>query len=72
MELEGIISGEGYEEATGKVLWKGTAVVVQEQRVVAQWRHSNTYLGQVVQVLQCWHLGTAQYMDHTSLTQCSE
>lgn len=31
VELEGIISGEGYEEATGKVLWEGAAVVVQEQ-----------------------------------------
>ena len=51
VELQGIISGEGYQEATGKVFWEGVAVVVQEQRVVAQRGHGDTYLGQVVEVL---------------------
>ena len=60
VELEGIICGEGYQEAPGKVVWEGIAVVVQKQGVVAQWRHGHAHLGQVVKVLHCGHLDVTE------------
>ena len=66
MELEGIICGEGYEEAPGKVVWERIAVVVQKQGVVAQWRHGNAHLGEVVEVLHCGHLDMTEQSDMDS------
>ena len=58
VELEGIVSGEGDMETTTEVLGEWTAVVVQEQVVVAQWGHGHSNLGQVVEVLDTWNLHT--------------
>ena len=63
MELEGIICGEGHQEAPAKVVWERIAVVVQKQGVVAQRRHGNTHLGQIVEVLHCGHLDVTEGSD---------
>ena len=44
MELQRVVCGEGDVEAPAEVLGEGTAVVVQEEVVVAQRRHGNTDL----------------------------
>ena len=43
-------------ESPAEVLWQGTAVVVQEQVVVAERRHGHAHLCQVEQVLHAGHL----------------
>ena len=63
MELEGIICGERHQEAPAKVVWERIAVVVQKQGVVAQRRHGNTHLGQIVEVLHCGHLDVTEGSD---------
>ena len=60
VELEGIICGEGYQEAPGEVVREGVAVVIQKQGVVAQWRHGHAHLGQVVEVLHCGYLDVTE------------
>lgn len=57
VELQGVIGGEGDHETTRQVLRKGVAVVAEEEAVVAEWRHGNANLGQVVQILQDRSLG---------------
>lgn len=52
VELERIVGGQRYHESSGQILWQRVAVVAQEQAVVAQWRHGNADLGQVIKVLQ--------------------
>ena len=58
MELQGVVGGEGDVEAAVEVFLQGVAVVVQEEGVVAQRGHGDADLGQVVEVLQHWHLDT--------------
>lgn len=52
VELERIISGQRDHETPGQVLWQRVSMVAQEQTVVAQWRHGDANLGQVVKILQ--------------------
>ena len=52
VELERVVGGEADVEAARKVLGQRVTVVVEEQRVVAERRHGQADLGQVVQVLQ--------------------
>ncbi len=52
MELHGIICGQRHTQAFVQELWERIFGVFQEQAVVAQRRHCNWHLGQVVQVLQ--------------------
>lgn len=52
VELERIVSGQRDHESSGQILWQRVAVVAQEQAVVAQRRHGNANLSQVVKVLQ--------------------
>ena len=66
MKLEGIICGEGYQEAPGKVVRERITVVIQKQGVVAQWRHGNAHLGQGVEVLHCGYLDVTEQSDINS------
>lgn len=52
VELQGVVSGKGDYEASGKVLWQWVPVVAEEQAVIAERRHGDTDLCQVVEVLQ--------------------
>ena len=45
MELQRVVRGERDEEASAEVLGQRTAVVVQEEVVVAQRRHGDAHLG---------------------------
>ena len=58
MELEWVIGGEGDVEASTEVLREGAAVVVEEEVVVAERRHGNADLSQVVEVLNAGDLDT--------------
>ncbi len=49
--------GEGNVEADLEELWERVAVVVEEERVVAEWRHGDADLGEVVKVLHHGDLG---------------
>ena len=44
VELEGVVGRDGHVEASGEVVGQGRAVVREEERIVAQWRHGNTHL----------------------------
>lgn len=52
VELERIVSGQRDHETPGQVLWQRVSMVAQEQTVVAQRRHGDADLGQVVEILQ--------------------
>lgn len=52
VELHGIIRGQGHTQTFVEELFEGIFRVLQEKAVVAQRRHGNWHLGQVVQVLQ--------------------
>ena len=56
VELERVIGGERHKKTTGKEFSERISVVVEEERVVAEWRHGNTDLGQVIEVLEYRHL----------------
>lgn len=56
VELQGIISGKRDKQPSREVVWERIAVVVQEQVVVAERRHGDPHLCQVVEVLQGGHL----------------
>ena len=56
MKLEGVVSGQRDEQASREVVGEGITMVVKEEVVVAEGRHGNPHLGQVVQVLQGRHL----------------
>lgn len=57
VELHGIICGQGHAQAFVQELSERIFGVFQEEAVVAEWRHCNWHLGQVVQVLQHRALG---------------
>lgn len=48
VELHGVVGGQGHTQALVQKLSQGVLGVLQEQAVVAQWRHGNWDLGQVV------------------------
>ena len=52
MELHRVICGQGDAQALMQELSQGVFGVLQKQAVVAERRHGNGHLGQVVQVLQ--------------------
>lgn len=61
MELQRIISTESDTEAAGQELRQRVAMVIEEQRVVAQWGHGDRDLTQIVQILEDWHLQNKYY-----------
>ena len=63
VELQGVVGGQGHDEAPGQVLRQGVTVVAEEQAVVAEGRHGDANLGQVVQVLQHRGLGRTDQSD---------
>lgn len=52
MELHGIISGQGHTQTFVQKVPERVFGIFQEKTVVAEWRHCNWHLCQVVQVLQ--------------------
>lgn len=60
MELQGVVSGQRDHESSGQVLGQRVSMVAQEQAVVAQRRHGDANLGQVVKILQDWGLSSMQ------------
>lgn len=52
VKLEGIIGGQRDHQTSGQILHQRVAVVTKEEAVVAQWRHGNANLSQVVKILQ--------------------
>lgn len=58
VELHGVVGGQRDHQALLMKLQQGILVVLQEQTVVAQRRHGNGHLSQVIQVLQDWTLRT--------------
>lgn len=52
MELHGVVGRQGHTQALLEELLERVLGVLQEQAVVAQRRHGDGDLGQVVQVLQ--------------------
>lgn len=57
MELHGVVGRQGHTQALLEELLERVLGVLQEQAVVAQRRHGDGDLGQVVQVLQHRTLG---------------
>lgn len=60
MELQRVVSGQRDHESSGQVLGQRVSMVAQEQAVVAQRRHGDANLGQVVKILQDWSLSSIQ------------
>jgi len=58
VDLERVVGGQRDEQAACEELGQRVAVVVEEQRVVAERGHRDAHLGQVVQVLQHRRLDT--------------
>lgn len=52
VKLQGVISGQGDHEASGQILRQRVTMVAEEQAVIAERRHGDAYLCQVVQILQ--------------------
>lgn len=52
VKLQGVVRGQGDHEASGQVLWQRVTMVAEEQAVIAERRHGDAYLCQVVQILQ--------------------
>lgn len=65
VELERVVGGQGDHEAPGQILWQWVAVVAEEQTVVAQRRHGDANLGQVVQILEYRSLNASQRRKNT-------
>ena len=74
VELERVVRGEGDVESSTEVLGERAAVVVQEQVIVAEWRHGHAYLSQVEQVLDArdllytQHRRTSEHWD--TISEC--
>lgn len=58
VELQGVVCGQRDHEASGQVLRQRVPMVAEKQAVIAEGRHGDADLRQVVQVLQHWSLGT--------------
>lgn len=52
VKLQRVICGQRDHEASGQVLGQRVTMVAEEQAVIAERRHCNADLGQVVQILQ--------------------
>lgn len=52
VKLQGVVGGQGDHEASGQILWQRVPVVAEEQAVIAERRHGNADLCQVVEILQ--------------------
>ena len=52
VELQRVVGGERHHEPPGEKLWQWVTMVVEEERVVAEWRHGDADLCQVEEVLQ--------------------
>lgn len=57
VELHGVVGGQRHAQAFLQELPQGVLGVLQEQAVVAEWRHGDRDLRQVVEILQNWALG---------------
>lgn len=56
MELHGIVCGQRHAQSFVQEFSERVLGVFQEQAVVAEWRHGDWNLSQVIQVLQNWAL----------------
>lgn len=52
VKLQRVVCGQRHHEASGQILWQRVAMIAEEQAVVAERRHGDADLGQVVQILQ--------------------
>lgn len=52
VKLQRVICRQRDHEASGQVLWQRVAMVAEEQAVIAEGRHGDAYLSQVVQILK--------------------
>lgn len=52
VKLQGVVGGQGDHEASGQILWQRVPVVAEEQAVIAERRHGDANLCQVVEILQ--------------------
>ena len=62
VELQRVISGQGHDEASGVELRQRVLVVVQEEGIVAERRHCNANLREIVQILQHWTLQQTEFV----------
>jgi len=68
VELERIVGGQRDEQTSSEELGQRIAVIVEKQRVVAQRRHGDADLRQVIQVLQHRRLTHTHTHTHTHAT----
>jgi len=61
VKLQRVICGQRDHEPSRQVLWQRVTMVAEEQAVVAERRHGDAYLSQVVQILQ--HRGLKECRD---------
>ena len=66
MEQQGVISGQGHTQAFVEELPQRVLGVLQEEAVVAQRRHGDGHLGEVVEVLKHWTLSRTRGQEDTS------
>lgn len=52
VELQRIICRQRDYQPPGQVLWEGIAMVAEKQAVIAERRHGDANLSQVIQILQ--------------------
>lgn len=52
VKLQGVVGGQGDHEASGQILWQRVPVVAEEQAVIAERRHGDADLCQVVEILK--------------------
>lgn len=58
VKLQRVVCRQRDHQASGQVLWQRVAMVAEEQAVIAEGRHGDAYLSQVVQILEHRSLGT--------------
>jgi len=56
MKLKWIVCGEGDKKTTSEELTQRIAMITQKQRIVAERRHGDADLCNVIQILQNWTL----------------
>ncbi len=52
VELQRVVGGQRHHQAAGQILGQRVAMVTQKQTVVAERRHGDAHLSQIVQILQ--------------------
>ena len=55
VELKGVVGRECNDQTTGEKFRKRIPVVIEKERVVAERRHGDSDLAQIVQILQHRH-----------------